>query len=118
MQFGTWWSSLSIESSIAFAHHEVQTAEHGGHVTDEATGQKLRQDAEVHEGWGANFQPIRNAAASAVDVEAELAFGIFGSEIDFARRRIEPFGYHDDMRNQFFHLCHHSRFRRGHVFPI
>ena len=78
MQFGTWWSSLSIESSIAFAHHEVQTAEHGGHVTNQATGQKLRQDTEVHEGWRANFQPIGNAAASAVDVEAELAFGIFG----------------------------------------
>src|SRR4029077_20264112 len=118
MQFGTWWSSLSIESSIAFAHHEVQTAENGGHVTNQATGQKLRQDTEVHEGGRANFQPIWNAASSAVDVKAKLAFGIFGPEIDFAWRRIEAFGYHDEMMNQFFHLRHHSRFRRGHVFSV
>ena len=49
--------------------------------------------------WRANFQPIRNAAASAVDVKAKLALGIFGSEIDFARRRIESFGYHNEMMN-------------------
>src|SRR6266481_3618275 len=89
----------SFGSSIAFAHHEVQTAEHRRHVTDQATGQKLRQDTEVHEGGRANFQPIRNAAASAVDVKAKLALGIFGSEIDFARRRIEPFGHHNEMMN-------------------
>src|SRR6516165_1205422 len=85
--------------SIAFAHHEVQTAEHGGHVTNEATGQKLRQDTEIHEGWRANLQSIRNAAASAVDVKAKLTFGIFGSEIDFAGRRIEALGHHDEMMN-------------------
>src|SRR6516165_317564 len=85
--------------SIAFAHHEVQTAEHSGHVTNQATGQKLRQDAEVHKGWRANFQSVRHAAASAVDVKAKFPFWIFGSEIDFARRRIEPFGYHDKMMN-------------------
>src|SRR5215216_3264852 len=89
----------SFSSSIAFAHHEVQTAEHGGHVTNQTTGQKLRHNTEVHERWRTNFQPIRNAAASAVDVKAKLALGIFGAEIDFARRRIEPFGYHNEMMN-------------------
>src|SRR5215475_7377391 len=83
--------------SIAFAHHEVQTAEHRGHVTNQATGQKLRQDTEVHERWRANFQAIRNATASAVDVKAKLTLGIFCSEIDFARRRIEAFCHHDEV---------------------
>jgi hypothetical protein len=39
----------SFLSSIAFAHNEVQTAEHGGHIANQATRQKLRQDAEIHE---------------------------------------------------------------------
>src|SRR6516165_2225632 len=85
--------------SIAFAHHEVQTAEHGGHVTNQATGQKLRQDAEIHERRRANLQSIRNAAASAVDVKAKLTFGILGPEIHFARRRIESFCHHNEMMN-------------------
>src|ERR1044071_8790995 len=88
-----------VLSSIAFAHHEVQTAENRRHVTNQATGQKFRQDAEIHEGWGANFQPIRNAASSAVDVKAKLALWIFSSEIDFARRRIEAFGHHNEVMN-------------------
>src|SRR5262245_42968415 len=107
-----------ILSSIAFAHHEVQTAEHCGHVTNEATRQKLRQDTEVNERWRSNFQPIRNTAPSAIYVEAKLALGVFRSEINFAGRRIEPFGDHDEMMNQLFHLCHHPRFRWGHVFPV
>src|SRR4029077_20567363 len=83
-----WSIGLIVLSSIAFAHHEVQTAEHGGHVANQATGQKLRQDTKVHEGWGANLQPIRNAAASAVDVKAKFSFWIFGSEGDFTPRRM------------------------------
>src|SRR5262245_461885 len=86
-----------VESSIAFAHHEVQTAKHRGHVTNQATGQKLGQDTEVHERWRTNFQPVRNAASSAVDVKAKLTFGIFCAEIDFAGRRVEPFCHHDEV---------------------
>src|SRR5215470_7210324 len=107
-----------ILSSIAFPHHEVQTTEHCGHVTYQATGQELWQDTEVNERWRSNFQPIRNTATSAIYVKAKLALGVFGSEINFAGRRIEPFGDHDEMVNQLFHLCHHPRFRRGHVFPV
>src|SRR5438552_2401029 len=78
--------------SVAFTHDEVQTAQHRRHVTYHATGQKLRQDTKVHKRWRANFQPIRHAASSAVDIKTKLALGIFGREIDFARWRIEPFG--------------------------
>src|SRR5215471_12879415 len=90
---------LIVLSSIAFAHYEVQTAEHGRNVTNQASRQKLRQNAEVNKGWSANFQPIRNASASAVNVKAKFPLGIFGSEIDFAGWRIEPFGDHDEMMN-------------------
>ena len=38
-----------------------------------------------------------DAAAFAVDVKAKLAFWIFGGEIDFARRRVQPFRYHDEV---------------------
>src|SRR5215831_9826872 len=91
--------NLIFLSSIACAHHEVQTAKHRRYVTNQATGQKLGEDAEVHERWGANFQPIRNAASSTIDVKAKFPLGIFGSEIDFSRWRIEAFGYHDEMMN-------------------
>src|SRR5439155_10245403 len=90
-------TSRSTCSSVAFAHDEVQTAQHGGHVAYHATGQKLGQDAEVDKRRRANFQPIRHAAALAIDVKTKLAFGIFRCEINFARRRVESFRYHDEM---------------------
>src|SRR5215469_5905350 len=99
MQLETSKSSVSFGSSIAFAHHEVQTAEDRRHVTNQTTGQKLRKDAEVHERWGANFQSIGNAASFAVNVKAEFTLGVFGCEIDFSWRRIEPFGHHNEMMN-------------------
>src|ERR1700745_530922 len=88
-----------VLSSIAFAHHEVQTAENRRHVANQATGQKLWQDTEVYERRRANFQALRHPAASAVDVKAKLALGIFSSEIHFARRRVEPFGHHNEVMN-------------------
>src|SRR5438132_10941216 len=105
-------------SSVAFAHDEVQTAQHRRHIAHHATGQKLRQDTKVHKRWRANFQPIRHAAASAVDIKTKLALGIFCCEINFARWRIEPFSNHDEMMDQLFHLCHAARFRRSRIFPV
>src|SRR5438046_10656192 len=88
-------TSRSTCSSVAFAHDEVQTAQHGGHVAYHATGQKLGQDAEVDKRRRANFQPIRHAAALAIDVNATLAFGIFRCGINFVWRPIECFHYDD-----------------------
>src|SRR6266699_2756346 len=62
--------------SVAFAHDEVQTAQHRRHIAYHAARQKLGQDTEVHKRWRPNFQPIRHAAASAVNVTAKLALGI------------------------------------------
>ena len=76
-------------SSVAFAHHEVQTAEDRRPRRSSCAGQQLRQDAEVHERGRANLQPVRHAAALAVDVKAQLALRILRAEINFARRRID-----------------------------
>src|SRR6516225_2482746 len=104
--------------SVAFAHDEVQTAQHRRHIAYHAAGQKLGQDTEVHKRWRPNFQPIWHAAASAVNVKAKLALRIFRSEIDFAGWRIEPFGHDDEVMDQLFHLCHYPRFWRSHVSPV
>src|SRR5438876_5417878 len=86
-------------SSVAFAHDEVQTTEHCRHIAHHATGQKLWQDAEVHERWRPNFQPIWNAASSTVNVKTKLALGIFRREVNLARRRVESFRDHNEMMN-------------------
>src|SRR2546423_8289840 len=112
---GGWTVSYS---SVAFAHHEVQTAQNRGHVAYHATGQKFRKNAQVHKGWRTNFQPMRDASSFAVDVEPQLAFGIFRGEINFARRGIRSLGYYNEMMDQFLHLCHDLGFRRHHAFPI
>ena len=61
---------------------------------------------------------MRHTAAFAVDIETQLALGVLGREIDFARRRIEPFRHDNEMVNQLLHLRHHTRLRRQHIFPI
>src|SRR5437867_869885 len=95
------WNSsfVIIPLSVAFPHDEVQTAQHRGHVADHAARQELWQNTEVHKRWSANFQTIRHAAASAVDVKAKLALRIFGREVNFPRRRVESFRHHDEMMN-------------------
>src|SRR2546423_7394095 len=110
--------SSSFSSSVALAHYEVQTAEHGHDVAEGTAGQKFGQDAEIHKRGCANFQPVRHAAALAVDVKAELAFRILGGEINFARWSVQPFRNDDEMVNQLFHFRHNARFWRRHIFPI
>jgi len=39
-------------SSVALAHHEVQTAENGDDVAEGTAGQKFGQDAEIHNSKG------------------------------------------------------------------
>src|SRR2546430_7889462 len=93
-------------SSVAFAHYEVQTAQHSGHVAHHATREKLGQDAEIDKRWRANFQPVRHAATLAVDVKAQLAFWILCREVNFAGRRVESFSHNNEMMDQLFHLRH------------
>src|SRR5437867_1922852 len=92
-------SFVIVRLSIALAHDEVQTAQHRRHVAYHTTRQKLGKDAEVHKRWRTNFQPIRHAASSAVDVKAKLALRIFRREINFARRRVDSLGHDDEMMN-------------------
>src|SRR5438270_10316804 len=61
---------------------------------------------------------MRDAASPAVDVKTELALRVLGREVDFTGWRIETFGDHDEMMNQFLHLRHHVRFWRRHVLPV
>src|SRR5436853_5005778 len=79
----------SLYSSVAFAHDKVQTSEHCWNVGNHVTGQQFRKNAQIHKRRRANLQPIRNAAAAAVDVKSELALGVLRAEINFARRRFE-----------------------------
>src|SRR2546423_6241605 len=109
---------ITIISSVAFAHNEVQTAEHGHDVAERTAGQKFGQDTEIHKRGGANLQSVRDTAAFAVDVETELALWVLGAEINLARRRVEAFRHDDEMVDQFFHLGHDPRFGRRHIFPI
>ena len=53
-------------------------------------GEEFGEDAQVDEGRRADFQPVRHAAAFALDIEAELAFRIFRAEIDFSDRAPDP----------------------------
>src|SRR5438034_5913695 len=91
------WILDILPSSVAFAHDEVQTAQYCWHIAYHATWQKLGEDAEIHKRRCSNFQSIRHTAASAVNIKAKFALGIFRREIDFARRRIKSFGHHDEM---------------------
>src|ERR1041384_7647037 len=84
-------------SSIAFAHHEVQTAEDRGDVANQATWQKLREDAEVYERRRANFHPIRPPPAGFFYKKPPPPLGISPPEIASPRRRIEPFGHYNEM---------------------
>ena len=81
-------------------------------------GQDLRKDAEVDERGAADFETVGSAAAFAVDVEAEFAFGVFGSEIDFAGRCFNAFGMEDEVVDEFLHLCQHGSLRRWVVFWV
>ncbi len=47
-----------------------------------------------------------DAAAFATDVEAEFAFGVFGTEIDFSRRGIDSLGGDDEVVNELLHFGH------------
>lgn len=70
------------------------------------TWKELRADGEVAEGGAADFEAVRDAAACGVDVEAEFAFGVFCSEIDFAFGGIEALGGDDEMVDELLHRHH------------
>ena len=85
-------------SAMTRKHVSVALSGDGG---DELFGGYNRYQL-THRFWQALAvlpRPIRNAAASAVNVEAKFTLGIFGSEIDFAWWRIEAFGHHNEMMN-------------------
>src|SRR3954468_17055792 len=99
-----------IKSSVAFTHDEVQTAEHGRNIAHHATGKKLWQNTQVYKRRRPYFQTARHTAALAIDIESQFAFRVFGREIDFSRRRVEPFGDENKMMDQLLHLGQHMTF--------
>src|SRR5687767_6751936 len=64
---------LATGLAVALAHDEVERTEDGDDVAHHVAGQDLREDGEVAERRAADLQPVRGAAAFAVDVEAEFA---------------------------------------------
>src|ERR1044071_6524036 len=108
----------SFHLSVAIAHDEVQTTEHCDDVAQRAAWQQLRQDAQVHKRRRPDLQSVRDPAALAVDVEAELSFGIFSRKVNLSRRRIETLRHHNEMVNELLHFGHHARLRWRHVFPV
>src|SRR5690348_3012011 len=98
---------ISLASSVAFSHNEVQTAENGDNVAHHAAGQEFRKYAQVNERGRADFQAIGHAAPFALNVKAKFTLWIFRSEINLARRRIESFGHNNEVMNQFLHFRHH-----------
>ena len=94
--------------SVALAHHEVERTEDGGDIGDHVPGKEHIEERKVDEGRAANFQAIGDSSAFGADVEAEFAFGVFGSEIDFASRGINALGRDDEVVNQFLHAHHYA----------
>src|ERR1043166_9991083 len=76
------------ESSLAVGlpHDKIQRAENRDHVATHMAGQEVREHAQVHKRGRANLQPVRRPSSLAVDVKSQLALGIFGAEINFARQ--------------------------------
>ena len=92
--------------SVAFAHHEVQTAKDGHYIAQQTTRKKLGQNAQIHKRGGANLQPMRHTAALAANIKPKLPLWVFGCKINFSRGRVEAFGYDNKMMDQLLHLRH------------
>lgn len=89
--------------TVALAHHEVERAKDRGDVRDHVTGEEFRDESEVAEGGAADLETVRHAAAFGMDVETELAFGVFVAEIDFAFGGGNALRSDDEVVDQLFH---------------
>src|SRR5438034_9903152 len=69
---------------IDLPHYDVEGADDGGDVGDEAAAAELVGDGEVAEGAGAGAGSPGDGAAVADEVEAHLAAGAFGFHVGFA----------------------------------
>ena len=65
--------------------------------------QQLGNDGQVAIGRAADLQAVRNTAALGVDVETELPFGIFRSEVDLSLRCVDALGGDNEMVDQLLH---------------
>src|SRR2546423_9290084 len=100
---GSEWVARWIRSSIAFSHHKIEGAKDCYDIADHVARQCSGQNAQIDEGRRADLQAVRRPPSLAVDIEPELAFGIFVAEINLTRRRINPLSHINEVMDQFFH---------------
>src|SRR5689334_7399964 len=91
----TSWSLIRIftlgkrlsPSAVDFAEHDVETADRGDHVGNQAALHEPRQGLKIDEGRRADLKAERMIAAVSDDEKAQLPLGILDRRVDLAFRR-------------------------------
>src|SRR5262245_26837436 len=73
--------SMPATLAVDLAHDDVERADDGGDVGDQAAAAELVGDGEVAEAGAASAGPPGDRVAVADDVEAHLAAGSFGLQV-------------------------------------
>src|SRR5437588_8929734 len=81
-------SGISLPLPVDVREHDVDASQDRDHVRDLPSLHHLGQGIEVAEGRGPDLHPVRGLAAVADEVDAEVAPGRFGVDVDLPAGRL------------------------------
>ena len=93
----------AVRSPVHLAEHDVERAQHGGHVRQHVPAAQVVHGLEMREARGADLAAVRLVGAVGDEIDAELALRSLDGGINLALGHMEALGVELEVMDERFH---------------